>query len=88
MIGIKKKPARVSSWVKGATGLLVTAFVDMIVAFSTAFWGTWSEGQRRGGYGLWKMWDCGPQENQEGTDGSRIDQCQEKMADTTFPGKH
>ena len=32
----------VSSFVKGGIGLLATALVDMLAAFSTAYWATWN----------------------------------------------
>ena len=93
------KPKPVSSFVKGGIGLLTTALVDMLVAFSTAYWATWShrgeDDVQYGGYGLWKMWHC----SYPGTDQTDEELyrrmaslkatrgCSVRMADLKYPGR-
>jgi len=67
--------------------LLVIAFIDLLVAFSTPYWATWSSDLRNqhGGYGLWQTWQCPgtdlPPEEQHHTN----EGCAVKWADSTFP---
>src|SRR6218665_2389814 len=58
----RKRRSHISSFVKGGLGLLVTANVDLIVAFTTGYWATWSRSDTHeyGGHGLWMMWHCSP----------------------------
>ena len=96
---ITAKKHSLSSYVKGGIGLMIAANIDMLVAFSTAYWATWKSEERGvyGGYGLWKMWHCAPasQEEEEMDGGvlkisAKINDvvCHEKMADFSFPGEH
>lgn len=57
---LKRRRSHISSFVKGGAGLLVTASVDLIVAFTTGYWATWSRSDTHeyGGHGLWMMWHC------------------------------
>jgi len=77
----------VSSFVKGGVMILTTACIDLIIAFCSPYWATWTselEGHY-GGYGLWQTWRCPgtnlpPQEQHHKNTG-----CMVKWADTTFP---
>ena len=93
----KPLPARgLSSFVLACIGLLTASNVDMIVAFSTSYWATWSFPQtnEHGGYGLWKVWVCSQTDtqNQQRTSlvkkmlAGSVQTCTVKQADLSFPG--
>ena len=98
----QKKKQGVSSFVKGGTALMITAFVDMIVAFSTSHWATWTNEEKAeyGGYGLWKVWHCTRKEGSTPMPGvqkmlikdlimgDKDADCQEKIVDLSFEGNH
>jgi len=77
----------VSSFVKGGGALLLTALVDLAIAFWTPYWATWTSDMRgkHGGYGLWQTWQCPgndlPPEQQHHT----AEGCEVKWTDSSFP---
>ena len=79
-----------SSFVKAGVSLLITANVDMLVAFSTSYWTTWTKASttEHGGYGLWKIWKCTKHVVSDGVDVKEEEICSDRMADLSFPGKH
>ena len=72
---------------QGGVMILGTAFIDLVIAFSTPYWATWSSDLRgkHGGYGLWQTWQCPgtdtPAEEQSHTN----EGCAIRWADATFP---
>jgi len=79
--------SHISSFVKGGVIILGTAFIDLVIAFTTPYWATWSSDLRaqHGGYGLWQTWQCPgtdlPPEEQHHTN----EGCAIRWTDTTFP---
>lgn len=79
----------VSPFIKGAFGLILTASIDMLIGFSTSYWATWEKVETRsyGGYGLWKMWSCSPEELPDGEFSRNTYTCSYKLAGWfEFPG--
>lgn len=79
----------VSPFIKGAFGLILTASIDMLIGFSTSYWATWEKIETRsyGGYGLWKMWSCSPEELPDGEFSRSTYTCSYKLAGWfEFPG--
>ncbi|CAD5118477.1 unnamed protein product [Dimorphilus gyrociliatus] len=80
---------RISPFIKGAFGLILTASIDMLIGFSTSYWATWEKIETRsyGGYGLWKMWSCSPKELGDGEYSRNTFTCSYKLAGWfEFPG--
>lgn len=73
--------SRVSSYVKGGLGLMVTATLDLNIAFVTSYWVTWKsrETDEHGGYGMWKTWEC------RQVDILLIPICTNRWIDASFP---
>ena len=84
-----KETKNPSSFVKAGVGLLTTATVDTLVAFSTSYWATWSKPEtgEYGGYGLWKTWHCTRHIVSDGLMDREEQICNERVIDLSFPGK-